>query len=218
LFNALLKESKLLYPNRPDILALQEYEEGAYSSLDDFNGRVERLRAALELRPPAAIANLLAEIVLPADAPDLKNDLRELQDAVALGLAKTTLLLAGSIAEALLLCRHPDASDRGPGLPELVKAARNKKPPLFGEDTLRHLETLSFSGPIPTSGPERRTRIEPNSSRIEEAIVALKLLCSELQNPHRQFYGLDSGVFSENTLTSWLTADACFFHLTPESC
>ena len=187
LFNALLKESKILYPNRPDILALEEYEERAYATLDDFTGRVERLRAALELRPPAAVANLLAEIVLPADAPDIKNDLRELEDAVALGLAKTTLLLAGSIAEALLLCRHPDASDRGPGLPELVKAARNKKPPLFGEDTLRHLETLADYRNLIHPRAQRRTRIEPNSSRIEEAIVALKLLCSELQNPDRQF-------------------------------
>jgi len=187
LFNALLKESKILYANRPDILALEEYEEGAYATLDDFTGRVERLRAALELRPPAAVANLLAEIVLSADAPDLKNDLQELQDAVALGLAKTTLLLAGSIAEALLLCRHPDASDRGPGLPELVKAARNKKPPLFGEDTLRHLETLADYRNLIHPRAQRRTRIEPNSSRIEEAIVALKLLCSELQNPDRQF-------------------------------
>lgn len=187
LFNALLRKAKLLYPNRPDILALQEYEEGAFASLDDFTGRVDRLRAALELRPPAAVANLLAEIALPADAPDLKNDLQELQDAVALGLAKTTLLLAGSIAEALLLSRHPDTSDRGPGLPELVKVARNKKPPLFGEDTLRHLETLSDYRNLIHPRAQRRTRIEPNSSRIEEAIVALKLLCSELQNPDRTF-------------------------------
>lgn len=187
LFNALLKESKILYPNRPDILALEEYEERAYATLDDFTGRVERLRAALELRPPAAVANLLAEIVLPADAPDLKNDLSELQDAVALGLAKTTLVLAGSIAEALLLSRHPDPSDRGPGLPELVRVARNKKPPLFGEDTLRHLDTLADYRNLIHPRAQRRTRIEPNSSRIEEAIVALKLLCSELQNPDRQF-------------------------------
>ena len=187
MFNALLKESKLLYPNRPDILALQEYEEGAYPILDDFNGRVERLKASLELRPPAAIANLLGEIVLPDDAPDINNDLRELEDAVALGLAKTTLVLAGSIAEALLLSRHPDASDRGPGLPGLVRMARNKRPPLFGEDTLRHLETLADYRNLIHPRAQRRTRIEPNSSRIEEAIIALKLLCSELQNPDRRF-------------------------------
>ena len=168
LFNALLKESKVLYPNRPDILALEEYDKGEYASLDDFKGRVERLRGALELRPPAAVANLLAEITLPADAPDLSNDLRELQDAVALGLAKTTLLLAGSIAEALLLSRHPDTSDRGPGLPELVTLARKKRPPLFGEDTLRHLETLADYRNLIHPRAQRRTRIEPNSSRIEK--------------------------------------------------
>ncbi len=187
LFNALLGEAKALYPHRPDILALRGYDPSTYCSLDDFMGSVERLRVALELRPPASVAQLLAEIRLPPDAPDLGREMQELEGAISLGLCNTALLLVGSIAEALLLSRHPDQSERGPGLGDLVKEARIRRLPLFGEDTLRALETLTNYRDIIHPRAERRAQIVPNETRVESALVALKLLCSELQNPDRRY-------------------------------
>jgi hypothetical protein len=184
-FNALLNEAKALYPHRSDILALREYDPTSYCSVDDFRGSLEQLRVALELRPPASVAQLLSEIRLPPDAPDLSREIQELEGALSLGLCKTALLLVGFIAKALLLSRHPDQSDRGPGLAELVKRARNQRPPLFGEDTLRALETVINYRDIIHVRAERRAQIVPNEVRVESALVALKLLCSELQNLDR---------------------------------
>lgn len=186
-FNALLNEAKGLYPHRPDILALREYDPESYCSIDDFKGSLERLRVALELRPPASVAQVLSEIRLPPDAPDLSREIQELEGALSLGLRKTALLLVGVITEALLLSRHPDQSDRGPGLGELVKQARSRQPPLFGEDTLRALETVINYRDIIHVRAQRRAQIVPNEARVESALVVLKLLCSDLQNLDRRY-------------------------------
>jgi hypothetical protein len=64
---------------------------------------------------------------LPSDAPpELSADLEEFRNAAGLGLKKTALLLSGAIAEALLLLRHTDRSERGPGLAKLVDEAKLK--------------------------------------------------------------------------------------------
>jgi hypothetical protein len=91
------------------------------------------------------------------------------------------------MAEALLLSRHPDESDRGPGLAELVRQARNRRPPLFGEDTLRALKTVISYRDIIHVRAQQRAQIVPNETRVESALVALKLLCSELQNLNRRY-------------------------------
>jgi hypothetical protein len=127
------------------------------------------------------VSELASGIQLPPDAPaGLFADLQEFRDAVGLGLKKTALLLAGSIAEALLLSRHPDTSDKGPGLAQLVSEARSHR--LFGRDTLRQLETLTdYRDLIHTrSGP--RNKIVVNDARVEHAAGALKLLCVELED------------------------------------
>lgn len=186
-FNALLEQARKQYPDRPDILAINPYRLDSYPSLDPFMVNVRRLRVALEIRPPSSATELLATITLPSDAPDLTVELDELQGALALGLHKTALLLAGSIAEALLLVRHPDNSEPGPGLNQLLKAAKKSRPPLFGEDTLRHLETLVDYRNLIHPRSQRRTQIVPNQARAHEAVAALRLLCSELQNTDRRY-------------------------------
>lgn len=105
-FNALLKVAKFLYPNRADIQALKDYERVSYVRGDEFADAVRRLRSSLDLRPLGSASEVLAQIRLPPDAPaDIALDMRELEGAINLGLTKTALLLAGSIAEALLLSR-----------------------------------------------------------------------------------------------------------------
>ncbi len=141
-FNSLLKTAKLLYPSRPDILALEGYKNETIVDAKEFTDVVRRFRTALELRPPGSLSDVVSGIQLPQDAPaDLSADVQEFREAVGLNLRKTSLLLAGSIAEALLLLRHSDTSERGPGLAQLVRQARDQR--LFGRDTLRQLETLN---------------------------------------------------------------------------
>ena len=123
---------------------------------------------------------------LPPNAPpDLKSDFEEIQKAAEHGLGKSVLLLAGSIAEALLLSRHTDRSDRGPGLRQLVGQARQQK--LFGRDTLRQLETLVDYRNLIHPRAQRRSRISPNDIRIRIAITALELLCEELDDPDKRY-------------------------------
>ena len=123
---------------------------------------------------------------LPPNAPpDLKSDFEELQRAANHGLRKSALLLAGSITEALLLSRHPDRSDRGPGLRQLIGQARQQK--LFGHDTLLQLETLANYRDLIHPRAQRRSRIRPNDVRIRVAITALELLCEELQDPDKRY-------------------------------
>lgn len=98
----------------------------------------------------------------------------------ALGLKKTALLLSGSIAEAMLLARHPDNSERGPGLAALVGLAKEQR--LFGRDTLRHLESLNDYRDLIHTRAGPRNRIEATDARVQHAVQALKLLCSELED------------------------------------
>jgi len=108
------------------------------------------------------------------------RDFAELREAAALGLAKTVLMLAGLVTESLLLTRHPDRSERGPGLGALVRQAREQR--LFGRDTLRHLDNLIDYRDLIHPRSEVRNRIEPNQARVESALTAIKLLCSELEH------------------------------------
>ena len=111
-----------MYTSRPDIQAIEYYLYLNTVLRDEFIDAIQRFRLALELRSPGNISEVVLNFELPPNSPpDLDSDLEELRKAVGLELRKTALLLTGSIAEALLLERHPDNTDRGPGLRKLVK-------------------------------------------------------------------------------------------------
>jgi len=185
-FNSLLETAQQLFPVRSDLHGLEVYRNHSLVKAEEFTDVVRRLRAALELRPPTSLSELVDGIQLPSDAPaDLSSDLQEFREAVGFGLRKTALLLAGSIAEALLLMRHPDSSDRGPGLAQLVVQARNQK--LFGRDTLRQLETLTDYRDLIHTRAGPRNKIVVNDSRVQHAVTALKLLCTELEEVSVRF-------------------------------
>ncbi len=180
-FNALLMRAQELYPTRPDIAAMELYDRVEYVDALDFRDAVQRLRAAIELRRPGTVTDLVESIALPSNAPELlEADLQEFKEAVGLGLRKTVLLLAGSLAEALLLTRHPDTSERGPGLARLLTLAGEQR--LFGRDTLRQLETLNDYRDLIHTRAGPRNRIQVNDARVEHAAQAVKLLCAELQD------------------------------------
>ena len=180
-FNALLAAAKDHFPGRHDIVAIEKYGSPEYVGAEEFRDAVRRFREALELRLPGSLSDLVAGIVLPSDAlAGLSGDLQELRDSVGFGLNKAALLFSGAIAEALLLLRHPDNSERGPGLAQLVAEARQKK--LFGRDTLRQLETLNDYRDLIHTRAGPRNRIVVNVARVEQAVAALKLLCAELDD------------------------------------
>ena len=134
--------------------------------------------------PPVGRVFLIGAVRLqlpPNTPPDLNLDFEELQKAAKHGLGKSALLLTGMIAEALLLSRHPDTSDRGPGLRQLVRQAHQQK--LFGSDALRALDTLIDYRDLIHPRAQRRNRIRPNETRIEAAVMALKFLCTGLKDP-----------------------------------
>ena len=185
-FNAILEHAKSLYPERPDIIAVLPYEEDRRVFTDEFLDAIHRLRQSLELRPPGSITQAVDGIRLPPDASfEIAIDLQEFKEAVALGLKKTALLLAGSIAETLLLARHPDTSEKGPGLANLVKQAASQR--LFGRDTLRQLDTLIDYRDLIHARAATRNKIVPNDARIEHAVMALKQLCADLQDVDIRF-------------------------------
>jgi hypothetical protein len=180
-FNSLLQEAKDQFVGRFDVQALEPFQHVSVVDPAVFRDAVQRLRAALELQPSAAVAAFLSDVALPESlAPALARDIAELREAANIGLAKTTLLLSGVVAEALLLARHPDKTDRGPGLGELVAQAKKQK--LFGSDTRHHLETLVNYRDLIHPRAQVRNRIEPNDARIESALTALRLLCRELED------------------------------------
>ena len=138
--------------------------------------------------PPVGRVLVIGAVCLqlpPNTPPDLNLDFEELQKAAKHGLGKSVLLLSGLIAEALLLSRHPDTSDRGPGLKQLVGQARQQK--LFGRDTLLQLETLVNYRDLIHHRAQRRSRIHPNDTRIKVAVMALGLLCTELEDPDKRY-------------------------------
>lgn len=185
-FNALLGTAKALHPSRWDILAIAEYESEKSVMANEFTDVVHRLRIALELRQPGSLTDVVAGILLPTDAPEaLLSELEEFKEAVGLGLRRTALRLAGSIAETLLLLRHPDTSERGPGLAQLVSQARAQR--LFGRDTLRQLETLNDYRDLIHTRAGPRNRIVVNDTRVEHAVMALKLVSSELEDQDVRF-------------------------------
>jgi len=185
-FNSLLELAKSLYPNRVDIQAMQVYEYASLVPNHKFTDAVIRLKYALDLRPLSSAGEILAQVQLPSDAPgDVVLDMRELEGAISLELTKTALLIAGSIAEALLISRHPDNSNRGPGLSRLVQQARDQR--LFGKDTLRNLETLVDYRDLIHPRAERRNQTFRNQARVDAAVTAVKLLCSELEDTTVRF-------------------------------
>jgi hypothetical protein len=140
-FTSLLEAAKSIYPDRVDISAMKGFTGRILVYQHELADSISRLKHAIDLRPFSSPAETFAQISLPADAPsDVVKDMLELEGAISVELTKTALLLAGSITEALLLARHPDKSNRGPGLSKLVQQARDQR--LFGRDTLRNLETL----------------------------------------------------------------------------
>ena len=181
-FNALLMRAHELYPSRPDICAMGKYVgDIAFVYARELIDAAQRLRKALELHRPGSIGDSVDSIDLPGDSREsLENDLAELRGAVALGLKKTALLLSGLMAEAMLLARHPDISERGPGLAGLVALAKEQR--LFGRDTIRHLESLNDYRDLIHTRAGPRNRIEVSETRVQHAVQALKLLCSELQD------------------------------------
>ncbi len=181
-FNSLLERARALYQTRPDIQCMVDYEYPNIVNVFVYEDAVKRLKTALELVLSTAAGQLLAQVRLPPDAPpDVALDLAELEGALAIGLEKTILLLAGSIAEALLIVRHPDTSPKGPGLRKLVKQARTQN--LFGSDTLKFLDSLVDYRDLIHARTAARNRIARNQARVDAAISGLKLLCEELQNP-----------------------------------
>jgi hypothetical protein len=180
-FNSLLELAKSLYPNRVDIQGIQGYTSLYIVYKDIFADVILRLKSALDLRPFSSAGEILAQVQLPPNAPDdVVLDMRELEGAISLELTKTALLLAGSIAEALLISRHPDNSNRGPGLSRLVQQARDQR--LFGRDTLRNLETLVDYRDLIHPRAERRNQTFRNQARVDAAVTAIKLLCYELED------------------------------------
>jgi hypothetical protein len=138
------------------------------------------------MRPFNTAGEVLAKIELPSDAPDdVLFDMQEIEGAISLGLTKTVLLLAGSIAEALLIVRHPDKSERGPGLVQLVRQAQDER--LFGRDTLRSLETLVDYRDLIHPRAAVRNKTPRSTARVDTAVTALKLLCNELQDPTARY-------------------------------
>ena len=183
-FDGLLTEAKLQYPERVDIQSLEAYsvgESNRYVSSTEFNDSVRRLATAINLRPIGSVAELFGQIRLPDDASDeVKRDLREVGQALTFDLHKCVLLLSGAITESLLLARHPDGSEKGPGLKQLVDLARSER--LLGRDTLRQLDTLTDYRDAIHPRAESRNQTTPNSARSEAAITGLKLLCAELED------------------------------------
>jgi hypothetical protein len=180
-FNSLLELAKSLYPNRVDIQGMRGYGNEYFVHKDILADAVLRLKSALDLRPFSSAGEILAQVQLPPDAPDdVVLDMRELEGAISLELMKTALLLAGSIAEALLISRHPDSSNKGPGLNRLVQQARDQR--LFGRDTLRNLETLVDYRDLIHPRAEKRNQTFRNQARVDVAVTAIKLLCYELED------------------------------------
>lgn len=180
-FNALLERAKALYPNRADIQSMQSYSIPDSVNINVFEDAAGRLKSALEIGPTTSSGELLAQLQLPSDATaGVSTDFTELEQAVRNGCEKSVLLLSGCIAEALLIVRHSDTSDRGPGLPELVRQARAQN--IFGKDTIRNLETLVDYRDLIHPRAGIRNRTPPTPARLDAAILALKLLCEELQD------------------------------------
>lgn len=189
-FNGLLMEAKTQYPDRSDIHYLEEYDvsDGRFTTVPEshFNDAVSRLRSAIFLRPVGSAGDTFAQIQLPATTEfDLGPDMQELEVAIGCGLQKTVMLLCGSVAEALLLSRHPDDSERGPGLGQLVRQARVQR--MLGRDTLRYLDTLVDYRDLIHARAEKRNLTLRNDARIDSAVTALKLLCGELEDPEARF-------------------------------
>lgn len=185
-FNALLCESKRAFLDRPDIQAIHEFERVDRVAPARVADSIRRLLVAVELRPPATTSAILEQIRLPVDVPEnVKSDFDDLQNSVATGLLKPTLLLVGLIAESLLLSRHSDRTDRGPGLAVLVKQATEQH--LYGTDTLRHLASLVDYRDLIHPRTEIRNRTVPNQARIEAALIALKLLCADISSSNRYY-------------------------------
>jgi hypothetical protein len=185
-FNSLLERAKTLYPTRPDINSIDEFKLFNITNVLVFEDAVKRVKFALELVPSTSDGELLAQIKLPADASDdVGSDVSELEGALRGGLEKTVLLLAGSIAECLLIARHPDNSSKGPGLRDLINQARKQN--LFGSDTLKLLEALADYRDLIHPRAATRNRIIRNQARVHAAISALKLLCEELQDTDVRF-------------------------------
>ena len=106
-FNALLLNAKELHPSRPDIESLEPFDNTRFVKDSELRDSARRLLSALDLRRPGTVTEIATSIKLPPDAPSgMETDLVEFQEAVALGMRKTALLLSGAIAEALLLLRH----------------------------------------------------------------------------------------------------------------
>ena len=181
-FDALLNEAKIHYSERVDIQSLTAFSDGSnlFLTLLTYNDSVRRLASAINLRPFGSLSELFGQIQLPGDATDeVKRDLNELGYAIASDLHKSVLLLAGSITESLLLMRHPDKSDRGPGLKQLVAIAQKEK--LLGRDTLRQMDNLIDYRDAIHPRAESRNGITPNAARSETAINGLNLLCRDLE-------------------------------------
>ena len=189
-FNALLMEAKTHYPDRSDIHSLEEYDvsTGSFTTVSviNFNDAVSRLRSAIFLQPAGSAIDTFAQIQLPTTKEfDLRPDMQELEVAIGFGLEKTVMLLCGSVAEALLLSRHPDDSERGQGLGQLVRQATIER--MLGRDTLRYLDTLVDYRDLIHARAEKRNRTPRNDARIDSAVTTLKLLCGELEDPEARF-------------------------------
>ncbi len=124
IYDAYVKAAQKLYPERPDIGSIIVVYEIFSGKKNQF--LLKRANTLKHLIDGESLA-ITEEIIFPDDTPEhILQDFTEMQSAVALKMVKTVLLLSGSIAEALLINRHHDGTDKGPGLKDLVNEA--KKP------------------------------------------------------------------------------------------
>jgi hypothetical protein len=106
-FTSLLEAAKSIYAERADIIGMRDFSARMFVYQSELNDSIQRLKHAIDLRPFNSPAEVFGQIQLPTDAPpDVIKDMSELEGAIGLELTKTSLLLTGSIAEALLLSRH----------------------------------------------------------------------------------------------------------------
>lgn len=190
-FNALLTVAKNIYSHREDIQAIEPFMSGDTQELavlqSVFADAVSRLKHAINLGPLSDASDMLNDVILPTDIPvDVRGDLAELKGAIEHGMAKSALLLSGSIAEALLLHRFQDESERGPGMAKLVSRAKSELQ--LGRDTRRAIETLTDYRDLIHPRAEKRNNTLRDPVRVETAVNALKLLCLELEDDlHERF-------------------------------
>ncbi len=179
IYEAYISVAKKLYPERPDIGNIVFVFEIFSGKKNQFV--LKHANTLKHLIDGESVA-ITEEITFPEDAPEhIQQDFAEMQNAIALKMVKTVLLLAGSIAESLLINRHYDSTGRGPGLKDLVNEAKKAENKGFlSEDTIQDLSMMINYRDLIHPRAAIRNKLMLDESRIEKALITLKLLCADL--------------------------------------